>query len=159
MNLTFHLLLHVIISALIAAAIYTRYRKLIPIIAGVLLGGVFVDLDHLIDYFLAFGTSFNLNYFLKGYEFLKSDKIYVLFHAWEWVALLLIISMFFKKRVVWKILIIAVALGLAGHLYIDTFTNQVRPQGYFITYRTLNRFYIRPLVTPEHWIEHQQRRK
>lgn len=153
---------HLSLSLLIAIFIYHKWKKLAPSLIGALSGGLFLDIDHLVDYYLAFGTNFNITYFLKGYEFLKSDKIYVFLHAWEWVLLLfvltLIISRFNLKKSVKLItvsLLLSFNLGLASHLTIDTFTNKTIFQAYFLTYRLYRNFELKELVTTEHYTNHK----
>ena len=94
MPLFFHELSHLVLSLLVGFVIWKKWHKHIGVFITALLGGVFIDLDHLIDYILAFGTKFNLIFFLKGYQFLKTDKIYVPLHSWELVIILLLTSIF-----------------------------------------------------------------
>lgn len=124
------------------------------------MGGVLIDLDHFIDYFLAFGFTFNLNYFIHGYQFLKSDKIYILFHGWEYVILLLTVSWLIKSNIKIKAAVLALALGMFFHLGIDAVTNEgAQFRTYSIIYRAKNNFDLQPLVTPEHYQDHQIRKK
>lgn len=159
MNLALHELSHILLSVIVGLIMYKRYKKLLLSFLAALIGGFFVDLDHLIDYWLAFGWDFNLKYFLKGYQFLVSDKIYVPLHGWEWVIVLPAISFVLKRYTIIAALCLAFAFGLATHLVIDTFVNDMKPQSYFISYRILHKFDAQPLVTSEHWVEHQKRKQ
>lgn len=132
------------------------------------IGGVLVDLDHLVDYVIAFGTSFDLNFFLKGYQFLKNDKIFVPLHAWEWIPLLLLLYILLKRQhlehrvKLTKYIVtflLAFTLGLSSHLFIDTFSNKLILHGYSIIYRALNNFEVEKLVTEEHYRIHLIDRK
>ena len=51
-------------------------------------GGVFIDLDHLFDYVVAFGFHWDIDNFLNGSHFKLNGKVYVPFHAYEYVLLL-----------------------------------------------------------------------
>src|SRR3989344_955256 len=88
MYLLKHEAIHLSISLLIGYFVWKKYHKPIPAFAAAILGGFFIDIDHLFDYFLVFGLNFNLDYFLNSYQFISSRKVYVPFHAWEWVILL-----------------------------------------------------------------------
>ena len=80
---------------LVGFLIWKYLFKNINVFLIAFLGGVLIDLDHLFDYFLAFGAKFNLTYFAKGYQFLKSDKIYIPFHSWEIVIICFLLFLFF----------------------------------------------------------------
>ena len=163
--LIIHLLLHFLFSLLVGIFLYKKFEHRNTAILGAFIGGVFVDLDHLIDYILAFGWHFNLVYFLKGYEFLQSDKIYIFLHAWEWVLLLFIayyllrIKKIIKPRKKLMIFILAVACSLTFHLLIDTYLDATTTRAYFISYRIKNHFDLKSLVSPKHWLKHQKMKR
>ena len=148
MYLFFHEITHLISSLIAGYLVWKIYKKPIPAFLAGLLGGFFIDLDHLIDYFLTFGFNFNLNYFLQSYQFAVSQKIYVFFHAWEWIILLLIYYSYLKNKqpqhnnskLSILSFILALALGMIAHLIIDTISNSVVPMAYSIIYRALNDF-------------------
>ena len=143
---------------LIGFIIYRRFHRGLLAYLGGLIGGVLVDFDHLIDYFLTFGFRFNLHYFLKGYQFLKSEKIYILFHAWEYVGILIITYylLTIRRRITLAVFVLALSLGLGGHLIIDTIINHIKPQTYSITYRIINNFDAKYLIYPKYWKNDQQ---
>jgi hypothetical protein len=155
MSLVFHLFLHVL-SALIAGYIVWRFWRS-PIISfgAAFLGAVLIDLDHLIDYFLAFGLHFNLAAFIAGEQFAKSDKIYVLFHGWECVILLLLLAWLIKSNVKLMVALLALSLGAFFHLLIDVnINNGMTIKSYSIVYRTFYYYEMEKVVTPEHYQEH-----
>lgn len=161
MGFIIHELIHIVAGLLIGYFVWKRWQRLFVSFFSALLGSVLVDIDHFIDYFLAFGLNFNLNYFLKGYAFLKSDKVYVPFHAWEWVILCLIIYKIIekksKKTLMLKYalsLLLAFSLGLSSHLIIDTLANQVILPGYSLIYRGLNNFDVYQIVKKDHYQKH-----
>jgi hypothetical protein len=160
MSLVFHLFLHVL-SALIARYIVWRFWRS-PIISfgAAFLGAVLIDLDHLIDYFLAFGFHFNLTAFIAGEQFAKSDKIYVLFHGWEYSILLAIVAWFLKGHVRVQGAICALALGMFFHLLIDVNINHgMTIPGYSLSYRYLKGYRMEQIVTPEHYTKHLQEKE
>lgn len=163
MSLFFHELSHLILSLLVALILWKKLHKHLGVFIASLLGGVFIDLDHLIDYFLAFGIKFNLTYFLKGYQFLKTDKIYVLLHSWELVIFLFLalpaVAILFrqaKEGLFIRILILAFSLSLFLHLIVDVQTNSMKAQSYFLLYRMSNNFELQTMVTTDHYQKHLQ---
>lgn len=153
MSLISHLLIHIILSLIAGFLVFYATKKPISFVFS-LIGGVAVDFDHFIDYFLAFGCHFRLDYFEKGYQFLKSDKIYVLFHAWEYVIIMAVLAYFTRNKLI-RAAIISLALGLFFHLGADSALNEgMKPQSYSLIYRTENNFDIERLVTPEHYKNH-----
>ena len=138
MPLYLHELSHLVLSFFIAFIIWKKLHKHFGVFIAALLGGVFIDFDHLIDYFLAFGTKFNLIYFLKGYQFLKSDKIYVPFHSWELVIILFLtlpavalLCKQAKEGLFIRMIILAFSISFFLHLSVDVYTNSMKAQSYF----------------------------
>ncbi len=154
LSLPIHLSIHIFFALLAGFIVWLFFRKsLILALLGGLLGGFMVDFDHFIDYFFAFGWNFNFYWFSKGYEFLKSDRIFLLFHGWEYIALILIIAVILKKRFIKsKIFLFSLAIGLLFHLSGDIIMNEgMRLRSYSILYRVKSGFKIEKLVTPEHY--------
>lgn len=99
---------------------------------------VFIDSDHLLDYFIYKNAlTLNIKEFLTSDYFSANGKIYVLFHAWEWV-LLLIVSYFVTRKKYPAVLF--VATGLIAQLIFDTISHGFDPRVYLITYRIINNF-------------------
>lgn len=116
----------------------TRKLLLVSTI-GAFIGEFFLDSDHAIDYIIAFGARFNPGFFFSGYMFEKLHKTYVLFHAWEWVVVLAVIT-YFVKNMVWRYFLVALTIGLFLHLFYDVFYNHFTFQGYSLIYRLLYGF-------------------
>ena len=152
MNFYLHISIHIFLSFLAGLIVWRIYKKPIISICGGLLGGFLVDLDHFIDYFMVFGWNFKYQYFIHGYEFLKSGKIHILFHSWEYVIILLLIALFLKQNIKIKSFILAVSIGLFVHLVTDVVINEgMTWRTYFIIDRAKNSFDIEKVVTPEHY--------
>lgn len=115
-GLLIHEILHGIIAVPFAIFLYkkTRSQKLVLFL---FLTTYFMDLDHLIDYFLFYGFTFNLSDFLNGMYFEFSNRAFVFFHAWEWIIILYFITL--KKE--WKSYCSPIFLGMLPHLILDAF--------------------------------------
>ncbi|MDO8566245.1 MAG: hypothetical protein Q7S04_03620 [Candidatus Moranbacteria bacterium] len=160
MSLPIHLFIH-FFFAFVAGGISWFFfgNPVLSFISG-FLGGVLIDLDHLIDYFLAFGSRWNLSYFIRGYQFLKSDKVYVLFHGWEYVILLAIVVWAVGAQSSLGVALFALGLGGLFHLIADTLINHgMSFRAYSILYRLVNKFEVEKIVTPEHYLEHMREKQ
>jgi hypothetical protein len=158
MNLFFHIIIHILLTILSGYFIWQLWKKSIAAFLSVIFGGVLIDMDHLIDYFIAFGWSFRLDYFISGYQFLKSNKMYVLLHGWEYVMILAILVVIIKSKVV-KSICLALALGIFLHLTVDVVANNMAFKTYFTIYRMKNNFAVEKLVSKEHYQEHLQKKR
>jgi len=151
--LFWHLLIHFIL-AILAGWLLGRYFKQtwLGLITG-FVGGFLIDLDHVLEYFLFFGPSFNLSHFLEGWQFLLSDKIYLWFHAWEYVPILLIMAWLLKKYRVLKIIFITLALTSGIHLLSDVLINQYPLSHYSIIHRAQENFSAEKILSPTRYQE------
>jgi len=129
------------LTAAISFAVTLFWFKSLPLAIFSFLVHIFLDADHLVDYWLANG--FNLDYkrFVKetfdgGRYFVKSQKIIVPLHSWELLLFILV--------AVWALNIpqfgIAFALGFLPHLLWDQKTYAKRPLMYFFVFRAFKRF-------------------
>ena len=79
--------MHFILIALISGFFYWSYRDWRLIMAAVFLG-IVVDIDHLFDYLAYYGSNFSFSVFFYGTYMQANNKVYVLFHGWEYLILL-----------------------------------------------------------------------
>ncbi|OGH42981.1 MAG: hypothetical protein A3B53_02990 [Candidatus Levybacteria bacterium RIFCSPLOWO2_01_FULL_42_15] len=107
---------------------------------------MFLDADHLFDYFLYLykhqgGISgllkFSTKEFLSGAYFQKWQKFITPLHAWE---IVIISFLLFAVSLPFANYFIATSLALTSHYIVDYFTNNVNKKAYFITYRAKNKF-------------------
>lgn len=127
----YHTALSLALAGLVVARTH-RWRDAVP----VLVAGVLVDIDHLVD-LLANRTS-------------ETPRWAILpLHAWEWVFALLLRRTRHADHL---------AGGLAAHLALDQLNPVItHPLFYWITVRALHRFRAEePLVDPERWTRGSQ---
>ena len=115
---------------------------------GCILSGVFLDIDHFFDYFLA-KKGITLSYReLENYcTYDKTGKLYLFFHSYEFLFLFWICLYFFNLKNAW----IGLAVGASAHILSDQFANPLKPLSYFISYRIQNAFKREKLFTKKHW--------
>ena len=133
-------LVHLSVTAMVAAFIWWRFRnwKLIII---VFLVGIFIDLDHWFDYFAYFGFNINLSNFFNGESYIHANnKVFVPLHGWDLLVFYWLISYFLEKKLKIKGLSWAIVLAYVGHLLWDQISVSPHPLGYFFFYRLVNNF-------------------
>jgi len=151
-------LLHLALSLLVGLIVFKIWGRPIFSFAAAIAAGFLIDADHLVDYFLAFGWKFNFFHFIEGRQFLESDKLYLPLHGWEFVIVLIVITIIFKNKI-FKSVALALGLSLFLHLTADTFWNHgLMFRSYSIIYRAKNNFEVEKLVTKKHWEKHKLRK-
>jgi membrane-bound metal-dependent hydrolase YbcI (DUF457 family) len=75
----------------------------------------------------------------------KEKRLYLFFHAYEYLFVLWLLIYFSYLGKFW----IGIAIGLTTHLIFDQFTNPIKPPFYFLTYRIINKFETKNMVTKE----------
>lgn len=139
-NFWAHEIVHFLLVAIISGFFYWRYRDWRLILAIVAIG-IFIDLDHLFDYFAHYGLSFNLTNFFSVDSYMElSGKVYVLLHGWEFIPLFGVVGRILEKRLKIKGLMWAIILAYGTHLLWDHFSIDHHSFAYFFTYRLLNNF-------------------
>jgi len=125
---------HLAVAAPIAAGTYYFTRSWIYT-AMVIVLGVLVDFDHVFDYIREEHTFDMKDMFLKSY---KGDfvHLYVIFHAWEYIPLSWLIGAAFNNYT----FSIVFSIAYGAHMLADQLMNNVKPFGYFLTYRIMKKF-------------------
>jgi len=105
--------------------------------------GVLVDLDHFVDYWYSEGRiCFNLRTFLSTRYWQRSGRLFILFHAFEYLPLVFLFWQAYKGRKwAW-----AATAAMSSHVLADHFINELRPLGYFILYRLAHGFKADQLI-------------
>mgnify|MGYP006963606177 CR=1 FL=1 len=106
-----------------------------------LIGGWFIDLDHLFDfaYYFYRTRDWSACVLLKsGAYFKKNKKVLIPLHSWELVIGAMTVAVFFEITPV-----ICATVAMAVHLLQDQHKYKVRPLGYFILSRIACRFEIK----------------
>ena len=127
---------HVILSGGVTA-VFSIWVRSWDALAACFLSGIFIDLDHHLDYFIAtkkipFSYSKLLNFFQSD----KWSKVYFFLHSYEVISLIWVSIFVFDLNAVW----LGVAVGFTGHLFCDEIANPLSPLSYFLIYRAKNRF-------------------
>ncbi|MBI4039335.1 hypothetical protein HY388_00725 [Candidatus Daviesbacteria bacterium] len=141
-GLIFHLTAHYLLAVSIAIFFWIATRRFWASVLVVLVG-VFIDLDHLFDYFYAYGWSWSPGLFFKHAFTAVSGKAFLPLHGWDLVAILLVIG--WKSK---NIIVSAVAVGMFAHLMMDQYLVANHPFAYFLFYRLINNFSVDAFSMP-----------
>lgn len=126
---------HVVISISVFTVLYLVFRSHLLAFAAFLFG-IFIDLDHLPDYFREHGFNLDVKRFVYFGTDYRYEKATIFLHSWE---LFLIYSVIVFISPVNEILF-GVFIGYSIHLIFDQFGNLSRPLSYFFIYRWKNNF-------------------
>lgn len=151
MPLALHLFIHLFLALLTGYLVGRHFKNIWLGITAGFLGGFLIDLDHVLEYFFIFGFHLNLYYFLTGRQFLKSDRIYIIFHAWEYIVPLLGLAWLFRQKKALKVFLLSLALASLVHLISDSLINNYPFKFYSIIYRSEQSFAAPRLLSPGQW--------
>ena len=137
---------HVIISTGVSAVFWWWFKS-VPATAVCFLSGIFIDIDHHLDYWLIKGK-FPWRYRDLHKFFIEQENrggpMYLVLHAWEWLIALWLAIFILRLDVVW----VGFAIGLTAHMMADLICNPLKPFGYFITYRWRRAFDSTRILKP-----------
>jgi len=127
---------HVITSAGLGAIFWAKSRD--PWTMALSLAfGVLVDLDHFLDYWYSEGRiCFDLKTFLATRYWRKSGRLFIVFHAFEYLPIVFLLWRAVKGRR-WAV---AATAAMSSHVLADHLVNELRPLAYFILYRLAHGF-------------------
>ena len=89
-------------------------------------GGVLIDLDHLLDYWREKGFTLSLQKLNEHFGGRKAKLLFLILHAWEWNALLWLLWAWLG----WPLWVAALAAGSLAHLALDQRYNLLQPWAY-----------------------------
>ena len=137
------LTLHFFVTIIAALMVYAHSANMRNIFF-LSLGGIFVDLDHFIDYYICYKRGFQLDKFFAC-DYLKSGKVYVFLHSWEIIILVGILGFLLRSGE-----LMVFALGFVLHLLVDNLQRK-NLFFYLLSYRIAKEFdteILLPEITP-----------
>ena len=121
---------HTVVSTAFAGGLYLAYPCW-QMAATAFVAGVLIDVDHVIDYIIEFGVRSNWGNFFRSFSEGQYAKIYIVFHAWEWLFVLGIVTLLTGGNP-WAA---GLVLGATQHMIFDQLTNGASALGYSILWR------------------------
>ena len=127
---------HLFTSAALTSAAYFITGN-IPAAVAAFFGGFFIDLDHLLEYWL-----YKKSLVIRGEFFTKYAKkaghLYIFFHSYEVLLAVYFVAMLtrglFSEIALW------LAIGMTLHMVLDILGNNVWPKTYSLIYRIYRNF-------------------
>jgi hypothetical protein len=126
---------HIAVSSLISGILYVIFKSWGLSVAS-LISGIFLDLDHAIDYFLEKGFSINIREILHFFYKEKHQKITLIFHGWEWLTCLVIAAALTDFNP-W---VSGALIGCMHHMILDYLSNKAPFLTYSFVWRWKNNF-------------------
>ncbi len=152
--LSLHLFIHFFLAVLVGYFIGLELGFMFWSVTAAILGGFFIDLDHVLEYFLVFPWHFNLKSFFADRQFVQSGKIHIFFHAWEHIPLLFILIYLFRDYKILSVSIFSLTIGGIVHLISDCYINNFPIKNYSLFYRYRHHFSAQELLKPEQYQKH-----
>jgi hypothetical protein len=126
---------HIAVSVVVSTLVWVILRSSTAALAC-FLTGVFIDIDHLIDYFWNYGWKLKPRQFFKSFDYEVFENIVVFLHSWEFIAVYLAIVWLID----WQPVATGALIGIFIHLLLDHFFNGHSRFGYFFSYRLWHGF-------------------
>ncbi|MBC8412459.1 MAG: hypothetical protein ISR96_05060 [Nitrospira sp.] len=126
---------HISVSLIVSAALYTSFRS-VSMAVTALFVGIFIDLDHILDYLREHDCPFNVKKFFRVCYEHKFEKMILVWHAWEWIVLM----GFSAWLTDWHPVMTGIFIGMTHHLLMDAFHIDPVIRGYSIIWRWRNDF-------------------
>jgi hypothetical protein len=125
---------HLVASLAVSSIVYlATSSKTIAVTSFVT--GVFLDMDHLTDYWVEHPYSFAVKHFFETLERCKLSKNYLWFHSIE-----LLVPIIFIACIARDAKMIGISIGFAQHIFFDSIFNFIYPTSYFLSYRASKKF-------------------
>jgi len=135
---------HIATSAVLSGVLFYLFRS-IPMTIGAFLGGIFLDLDHVLDCYMNFGPKFDIRKTIYVCQNLKLKKIYFLLHSYEFILGYLIAIVLLQKGGLW----LGIGMGISLHILLDQIVNKTHPGAYSLIYRYKVGFDHKKLINEE----------
>lgn len=134
--LVLHESVHILLTTLIAFFLYRRFKNWKLVLVAFLVV-IFLDLDHLFDYFYYALSTSNFSFPFATDYFHGSGKVFVLLHGWELSLPFWFISKKIGRQKNISGLEWAVVFSYLGHLLVDQFFYTSNILAYFLIFRIL----------------------
>lgn len=121
---------HITISATFSGILFLIFKSWGLAIAS-FISGIFIDLDHIVDYLREHGMPFRIGNFFKVCHNCQFDRIMLLWHGWEWIILCATAAWMTG----WDPWITGTFLGLAQHMILDISYSGSRLRSYSLIWK------------------------
>lgn len=135
---------HIAASSLLGGVLYIFTNSFLITIPTIL-SGIFIDLDHFIDFFFLTKEKFTIkNFFSFCYKCLWI-RLSLILHSWELVFLFCILYWWFRQPI-----LLGIVAGTGLHMIMDQWVNLTRSNiskfFYFLSYRISKGFKLKAMI-------------
>lgn len=128
---------HTAFSVILSGILYLMFKSW-AMSLSCLISGIFIDIDHFIDVIREHGWHVRVRSFFRLCHENQFDQILLLFHGWEWLALLGVSTWLTN----WNPWMTGAFIGLGAHLILDAFHNSTNFLSYSIIWRWRRDFHF-----------------
>ncbi len=125
---------HIPISAIVTAGVYFISRSK-EIALSCFLSGIFIDLDHIFDYFYCAGIKLDIKDFFYQCNSHQIKKYIFFLHSYELMFLFAILIYFFPSEI-----LLGIFIGFTTHILADALYNPKHFIRYSLIYRAKHNF-------------------
>ena len=118
---------HAAVSTVFSALLLGVFHSW-PLALGAFLTGVFMDVDHLLDYFFHFGLRLDVKRFFQASYERQYKRVFIILHSWEWLPGFVLLAWWTG----WNPWGLGLLLGWIQHMALDQIVNRPRRMGYFL---------------------------
>ena len=127
---------HITSSTILSGVLYLMTKSW-GMAASCFISGILIDLDHVLDYLIIYGwRSFTIRRFFYVFYHVQLKRIYLLFHAWEWLLFLLVAAGITD----WNPWFTGLFAGIGLHMILDYIHNGGYIWSYSLILRWRNNF-------------------
>lgn len=126
---------HIAVSLPVAGGVYAVSGSW-QMAAASVAGGVLVDVDHLLDYFIEYGAHFSIKNFFSSFPEGRYRRIFIPLHGWEWI----VVGTVLAWLTGWNVWIVGFMIGFCHHMLTDQLMNSASPLGYSLVWRLATGF-------------------
>ncbi len=125
---------HVVVSTSLSLVLYGLWRSVVMAVACWVVG-VFMDLDHMLEYFVQRGPLRRLRDLFHASYNRGYTKAYLVLHGWEFLVLWAVLLVL-TRGAPW---VVGAAVGFVHHLALDQVWNRPAPWAYSFLWRARHR--------------------
>lgn len=126
---------HTAISIILSGILYAIFKSWGLAIAS-FISGIFIDLDHIIDYLHEYGLPLNVREFSRVCYEKQFRQVFLILHGWEWLVLWGVAA----GMTDWNPWVTGILIGYWQHLVFDQLGNKSSMWGYSLLLRWKNGF-------------------
>ncbi len=128
---------HIAASTAVSGLMYLIFKSW-GLTTASFISGIFIDIDHIYDVIREHGKDTTIQEFFHISHGAQFHKVFLLFHAWEWLFAGLLLSWYSN----WNHWVIGAVIGITHHLIMDSIYNSANFLSYSLFWRWKHNFHF-----------------